>query len=115
MSARRFFLKTEAGVVEDLGIFDERKFKNSDGYLVQNVTGGYTIKQFFQGISDLDPRALQALVWLLKFKKGEQIRYEDVDFNILDLDAEDVVPDPPVVPAGTDETDTSEPSPNISD
>ena len=113
MSARRFSLRTDAGV-EDLGIFDERKFKNSDGYLIQNVTGGYTIREFFTKISDLDPKALQALVWFLRFKRGEQIRFEDVDFNVLDLEAEDVVPDPTPVPAGTAETAISEPSPSTS-
>ena len=115
MPGRRFTLTTPDGV-EDLGVLDERRLTISDGYLIQNATGGWPLKKFFEGIQDIDPKALQALVWFLRFKKGQQVRIESVDFNILDLDAEDVdVVDPTPVPAGTDETSTLPLSPVTSD
>lgn len=99
---------------EDLGVFDERKFTVSDAILVKNTTGGqsgFTIKAFFQGVNDMDPFALQALVWFLRFKKGEQVHISTIDFNIADLDLEEE-PDPTQARTGSDETAISEPSPN---
>lgn len=99
---------------EDLGIFDEKKFALSDAILVKNATGGqagFTIKQFFTGIQDMDPYALQALVWFLRFKQGSQTHISTIDFNIAELALEEV-PDPTVARTGSDDALISEPSQN---
>ncbi len=99
---------------EDLGVFDEKKFSVSDAILVKNATGGQrglTVKGFVEGIEEMDPHALQALVWFLRFKKGEQVHISTIDFAFADFDLEEL-PDPTQATTGSDASDTSQPSPN---
>ena len=106
------FRVTLAG--DDLGVFDEKKFTVSDGILVKNATGGQTgltIKGFLKGVEEMDPQALQALVWFLKFKRGEQVHISTIDYALGDLEVEEE-PDPTPARTGSDAVATSVPSPN---
>lgn len=99
---------------EDLGIFDENKFTVSDAIIVKNATGGVnglTVKAFFSGLEQMDPHALQALIWFQRFKLGQQVHISTIDFNVAELRLDDE-PDPTQAATGIDETSTSEPSPN---
>jgi hypothetical protein len=99
---------------EDLGVLDEKKFSLSDSILIKNATGGQTgltISGFFKGVQDMDPHALQALIWFLRFKKGEQVHITAIDFVLDELDMEEE-PDPTQARTGNDDAVTSEPSQN---
>lgn len=102
---------------EDLGVLDERKITVSDGFLIQNATGGrgqgLTVKQFMTGIGQLDPLAMQCLVWFLRFKKNPSAagHISAIDYAFDDLKVEDE-PDPTVESSGTSDAATSELSQN---
>ena len=96
--------------------FDENEITLRDAFAIK-ATSGLSMKPFIAGIDEMDPLALQTLVWFCKFKAGDSTERALVDFKLADLALEDVPAGPPAVadPAatnsGTDETTTSEPSP----
>ena len=95
---------------EDLGIFDFQKFSNSDGYLVENVSGGMSPKAFFAGIGELRPMALQTFIWLLYRKQGKNVDRASIDFAIMDVRLVSE-PDPTVASDGGSDAVTSDSSP----
>jgi hypothetical protein len=77
---------------EDLGIFDEEKFSLQDAFTIK-ASCGLGVKEFMAGINDLDPLAVQAFVWWLKFRKGAPVDRASLDFPLSALRMEDE-PDP---------------------
>ncbi len=63
---------------------DEDDLTLQDAFLIKSGTG-LALKPFFQGLADMDPHALQGLVWFLRRKDGEQIGIGEVDFKVTAL------------------------------
>lgn len=72
---------------EDLGTFSDRRMSTSESILMKQRTG-LTTKQFLEGIGELDGEAMNALVWLLKHRKGETVDVRTLSFEYGDLQME---------------------------
>lgn len=113
--------------------FDQDKLPLSEAINVKLATG-YGVQAFMHGITEMDPIALRAMVWLAKQRAGEAVRIQDIEFDVLDFcgslnelrpgeESEAVDPTTPEPNStgsdtGTtppnDEPDTSPPSPSTS-
>lgn len=85
---------------EDLGTFSDRRISVSETILMKQRTG-LTTKQFLEGIAEIDGQSLQALVWLLKFRRHEAVDPKSIDFELGDLQMEQE-PDPTRASSGSD-------------
>lgn len=109
--------------------FDQNKLALVEAIAVKKAAG-LTVKAFQEGLTEMDPESLQAMVWLAKKRAGEAVRLQDVDFDVVDLcqtmryEAPEGESDPPSgqpTPTGSDNgmtpsgvaPNTSEPSPTI--
>lgn len=108
--------------------FDQNKLALIEAIAIKKAIG-LTVKSFQEGLQEMDPEALQAMVWLARKRAGEAIRLQDVDFDVVALcstlryvDDPGVESDPPSgqpTPTGSDNGTTpsgavptiSEPSP----
>jgi hypothetical protein len=96
---------------ELLGTFDENELTLEDAFVLENETG-LTFRELLPGVLALRPKELRALVWFMRFKRGDQVRPESIDFKLVDLSTE-AVPDPSAAgDSEGSETPISEPSPN---
>jgi hypothetical protein len=73
-------------------MFDEDDITIQDAYMLKSVTG-MGLRGFFEGLQDMDPQCLQALVWFLRRKAGEQVQMDEVNFKVTSLQMEQQ-PDP---------------------
>lgn len=75
--------------------FDQDRLMLSEAMAVQVATG-MKVPQWQKALGEMDAYALGALVWLLRRRAGEtDLRFEDVDFNLADLeDVSEEEPDP---------------------
>lgn len=89
---------------EDLGTFSDRRLSVSESILLKQRTG-LTTKEFLEGISELDGQALQALVWLLKFRRHEAVDPKKIDFELGELRMEQE-PDPTRPSSGSGDSAT---------
>jgi hypothetical protein len=80
----------------DLGEWDEEQLTLRDAFAIK-AASGLSLKPFFQGLRDMDPLAMQVLVWFMRFKKSDSVPMPEIDFVITDLDMVEV--DPPTEPA----------------
>lgn len=64
--------------------FDQNKLALTEAIAVKKTTG-LTVKSFQEGLQEMDPEALQAMVWLARKRAGEAIRLQDVDFDVVAL------------------------------
>lgn len=96
---------------DELGVFDETQFMLSDAFVLENETG-LTINQMLGGIIAYRPNALRALVWFMKFKRGDNQHISTIEFALTDL-VTVAVPDPTEASPETNEIDTSGSSPSI--
>src|SRR5947199_5118912 len=62
--------------------FDQNKLALSESIAVKKVTG-LTVKTFQEGLGEMDPEALQAMVWLAKRRAGEAVRLQDIEFDVV--------------------------------
>lgn len=107
--------------------FDQNKLALAEAIAIKKVTG-LTVVGFQSGLKEMDPEALQAMVWLAKRRAGMATRLQDVDFDVVDLCATmryEAPPDAADPPSGQptqtgsdsgttpsdDAPNTSEPSP----
>lgn len=90
---------------DDLGTFDFEKVTVFDAIQIK-AKSGLTTKQFIDGLSEMDGVALQALVWLLRSRKGQHIELHSINFAIGDLRMEDA-PDPTTETSGSADAATS--------
>jgi len=96
---------------DDLGEFNPGKLDLKQAFAIKNTTG-LTPRALLEGISDLDPAAMQALVWFMRFRNGETVDLLSINFAYEDLQVEPIEEAPK--DEGTspsDETATSSPSP----
>lgn len=77
---------------DDLGDFDFQKLTVFDTIRLK-AESGLSVKQFIDGLAEMDGAAMQALVWLLKVRKGEVTSLHALNFAIGDLQMEEA-PDP---------------------
>lgn len=90
---------------EDLGVFDFQKMTVFDGIQLK-AKSGLTIKQFIDGMAEMDAACLQALVWLLRTRQGAVTELHAINFAIGDLDIQEE-PDPTEETSGSDAAVTS--------
>lgn len=90
---------------EDLGSFDFQKLTVFDTIQLK-AKSGLSTKEFLNGLSDMDGTAMQALVWLLRTRKGEAVELHAINFAIGDLSIEEE-PDPTTETSGSDAASTS--------
>ena len=77
--------------------FDPDDILLSELFVIQAQTG-LRLRAWQEALADTDPSAVKSLLFMLKARAGENPEWDEIDFNIKDLDVEDeeVVPDPPV-------------------
>lgn len=64
--------------------FDQNKLALAEAIAIKKATG-LTVVGFQSGLKEMDPEALQAMVWLAKRRAGMATRLQDVDFDVVDL------------------------------
>lgn len=62
--------------------FDQNKLDLAEACAVKAETG-QTIAQFNQGLTQLDPHSLWAMVWLSKRRNGDKVRFQDISFDVV--------------------------------
>lgn len=76
---------TVDGTVYD---YDDEKLAFRDALEIQQRTG-MTMRQWQQGLNDMAPDAVGALVYMLKKQAGEQVDWDTFDFDMGTLEFED--------------------------
>ncbi len=66
--------------------FDEEEIYLDELFAIKSATG-LSGTGFGQGINDMDPAALQGLIWLLRRRTGVQQDIKSINFRIGDLKA----------------------------
>jgi hypothetical protein len=105
---------------EDLGEFDDEGMMLSEAFALKAATG-LSLKPFYQGLNEMDPLAAQAVVWFLRYKRGDQIPLPEIEFRMGDLQMVPVEDPDPTVPAEDEttsagsETTPSDSSPTTAD
>lgn len=61
--------------------FEAGKFYFKELRAIQKVTG-LTMNEFFQGLDKGNVEALGALIWIMKKRAGEDVKYADLDFDM---------------------------------
>lgn len=106
---------------EDLGVFDFEKITVFDSIQME-AKSGLTTKQFVDGLAEMRGVALQALVWLLKSRKGQVTELRALNFAIGDVrmdqetetdpvSGQEIVADPTTPSSGAADASTSVSSP----
>jgi hypothetical protein len=67
--------------------FDDEEMTLKDAFKIK-AASGLSLKGFLMGVQDMEPLALQSLIWFLRTNAGASVRIEEVDFRIADLDIE---------------------------
>lgn len=79
---------------EDLGTFDFEKLTVFDAIQLK-AKSQLSTKEFIDGLAQMDGLAMQALVWLLRTRKGAVTELHSINFAIGDLHMEEeTVTDP---------------------
>lgn len=95
---------------EDLGEFHESALTLDDAFTIE-ATAGITINEMLAGIAPMRAKSLRALVWFMKFKRGDQDHITTIAFKLTEFTIE-AIPDPTVAgPSEGSETPTSDSSP----
>lgn len=99
--------------------FDESKMHTTEAIAIKHHTG-MTPKAFYLGLEELDPDSYRCVVLLGLRRAGEPVRFDEIEFDILEfaanMERSASEPVPPTVPAtGTHQwpgdSDTSDLSP----
>ncbi|MGH8575347.1 MAG: hypothetical protein ACREXJ_00175 [Gammaproteobacteria bacterium] len=64
--------------------FDPDKLPLAEAIMVKKHTG-MGMAPYMQGLRDVDPEAIQAMVFLAKRRAGEKVKFEDIDFDLIEL------------------------------
>jgi len=74
--------------------FDQSRITIKEAMQIKTATG-YGLKTFMEGLQDGDPFSIASLVWLARIRDGDTgLKFDDVDFNLIDFEAENVEEDP---------------------
>jgi hypothetical protein len=84
--------------------YDPAKMLNTEAIALQRVTG-MTVPEWTTNLSTGDAYALTGLVWLLWRRNGREVAFDEVEFDIgqLDLTADDEDEPDPTPPAEPDD------------
>jgi hypothetical protein len=79
--------------------FDDEELTLKDAFKIK-AASGLSLKGFLTGVQEMEPLALQSLIYFLRTRAGASMRLEDIDFRIADLGIEQVnaTPDGAAVP-----------------
>lgn len=94
---------------EKLGSISLHTFTLSDAFVLKNETG-MTFNEMVAGLDKRDPHSTRALVWFLKFKRGDGDHISTIDFPMANFSFV-VVENPTKARTGKRATATSESSP----
>ncbi len=94
---------------DELGLFDETDLTLTDAFTLEN-NAGLTINEMLGGIVSMRASSLRALVWFMKFKRGDNAHISTIDFKLTELTFE-AVPVPSKARTEPSATGTSESSP----
>jgi len=64
--------------------FDEKKMLNTEAMALQNATG-FTLRELLTRFKTGDVEGLTAYIWLAMRRAGEQVKYSEVEFDILQV------------------------------
>lgn len=64
--------------------FDQNKLALAESIAIKKAIG-FTVRDFQEGLTTMDPEALQAMVWLAKRRAGVATRMQDIDFDVVAL------------------------------
>lgn len=70
-------------------LFDYGKVGMQEAIAVEQKTG-LGLLELVTSLPSLSPTALVAVIWLLRKRDEPGLRFEDVDFNVEDIDIEEV-------------------------
>lgn len=98
---------------EDLGQISLHTFTLTDGFILKNESG-LTFNEMVAGLDKRDPGSIQALVWLMKHKRGDAVHISTIDFPLADFSYE-VLPNPTKARTGKGATPPSDSSPTSAD
>lgn len=68
-------------------VLDENTLDLRDAFAIK-ATASMTIPQVLGGVVQMDPLAMQVLVWFLRMKAGDTVPLESINFRLADLDLE---------------------------
>lgn len=69
--------------------FDQSRLMLKEAMAVKTYTG-LSLQDWMKSLEDFDPPAVAALVWILRTRAGEEVRYSEIDFNLADFE---IIPD----------------------
>lgn len=72
-------------------VLDRDSLLNTEAIAIEAATGR-TLLDVFNGLPEVSMICITAVVWILRRREEPELRFEDVQFAISDLDLED--PDP---------------------
>ena len=98
---------------EDLGSISLHTFTLNDAFVLKNESG-MTFNQMVAGLDSRDPDSTRALVWFLKFKRGDGDHISTIDFPFANFSYV-VVENPTKARTGKRATVTSDSSPITAD
>lgn len=64
--------------------FNEKKLRNTEAIALQKVTG-MKVVEFYDALSESDANAVTALVWLVKRRAGDEVRFTELDFDLFEV------------------------------
>ena len=64
--------------------FEAGKFMFQEVRAIQKATG-LTMQEFFDGLDKGDVESLGALIWIMKKRNGDTIKYSELDFDLSSL------------------------------
>lgn len=65
--------------------FEADRLMLKEAMAVKTYTG-MGVTDWNKALEEFDPNAIAALVWILKKRAGEDVRFSDLDFNLADLE-----------------------------
>lgn len=82
--------------------FDRDRLMLKEALAIKSYTN-LTVTEWQKGLQEFDPMAVAALVWLLKKRAGEDVRFSDVDCNLASFAAidDEAEADPTAATAGS--------------
>jgi hypothetical protein len=66
--------------------FDDNRMMNTEAIAIRRVTSEkLTVDEWGTALGKGDPEALTALVWLARRRAGEDVKFSDVEFDLIEL------------------------------
>jgi hypothetical protein len=69
---------------KDIGTFSMHTFMLTDAFALQNEAG-LTVTEMVAGLDKKDPKCVRAIVWFLKWKRGDGQHITEINFPMADF------------------------------